>query len=341
MNDFFKAIQIYLLQYLPEQKCYSENTVRSYKQVLNLFVSYLRNIEGIGIKKITFRTVTRDVILNFLNWLEKERGCGSSTRNHRLMVLRSFFNYAGSLDCTNIFVSMEASRVPVKKTMETAVPYLSENALETFLKQPNIIKPKELRDLFFMVLMYDTAARCNELLTMKIRDLRIGTEHPIAYLHGKGNKTRMVPLLSRTVKHCERYLSEFHPGEVADSEKPLFFTKIHRIQQPISHDAVQYFFNKYTEKARSTSSEIPERITPHMLRHTRAMHLYQQGMPLALLSDFLGHSSVETTRIYAYADTEMKRAAIEKADVIQRGDSLPTPIWIDDEGMILKLSGLI
>lgn len=341
MNEFFKVIRSYLHEYLPNQKCCSENTVRTYKQVLNLFVDYLRKIKGLSVNKISFDTVTKETLLEFLNWLEKERGCSARTRNHRLMVLRSFFNYAGTLDCSNIFIGVVASSVPIKKIKETVVSYLSENALEALLKQPNIERQKELRDLFFMVLMYDTAARCNELLVMKIRDLRIDAKHPIAFLHGKGNKTRIVPLFARTVQHCERYLREFHPNEPLNSEKPLFYTKIHDVQQPMSHDTVRFFFRKYAGKALGFSREMPDNLTPHMLRHTRAMHLYQQGMPMMLLSEFLGHANVETTRVYAYADTEMKRAAIEKIDIFRNGTPPPAPVWVDDEDMILKLSGLI
>jgi site-specific recombinase XerD len=335
MNDFFKAIRSYLTEYLPKQKCCSVHTVRAYKLALNLFVSYLRKVRGMNVKQINFDSVNRDVVLGFLDWIETERGCGANTRNHRLMVLRSFLAYAGALDCANIFVGIDVATVPIKKTKETVVPYLSETALKTFLEQPNVAKRKELRDLFFMVLMYDTAARCNELLVMTVKDLRLRINKPISYLHGKRNKTRTVPLLSKTVQHCDRYLNEFHPGEPPDSEEPLFYSTINNIKHHLSHDAVLYFFKKYTEKARAACSEVPGKVTPHMLRHTRAMHLYQQGMPMVLLSEFLGHESVETTKIYAYADTEMKRAAIEKADVLRNGTSSPTPIWVDDEEMIL------
>lgn len=114
--------------------------------------------------------------------------------------------------------------------------FLSEAALEALLQQPDPTKRKELRNLTFMILMYDTAARCCELLGMKIKDLRLNSEHPIAYLHGKGGKTRTVPLLTNTVQHCKRYLRKFHHGEPADSEKYVFYTIIHGTQNRMSHD---------------------------------------------------------------------------------------------------------
>ena len=340
MNDFFNTIRSFLLEYLPNQRCFSENTVRSYRQALNLLILYLRTEQKLTIKQIRFEIISREVILKFLDWLETDRHCSVSTRNQRLMVLRSFFDYAGQLDCTQIALSVSIQNIPVKTPQGKVVEYLSEAALEALLKQPDIAKRTGLRNSFFMVLMYDTAARCGEMLSMKVRDLRINVQHPIAYLHGKGNKTRTVPLLARTVQHCERYLHTFHPGEQADSEKPLFYTVIHEMQQPMSADTVALFLKKYGEMACRICPEVPTHIHAHMLRHTRAMHLYRQGMPMMLLSEYLGHASEETTKIYAYADTEMKRAAIDKADIVRNGSTPPEPVWVDDEEMILKLSGL-
>ena len=340
MNDFFKSVRSFLLEYLSNQRCFSENTILSYRQALNLFVRFLRENRGMSVNQIHFEIINRELILSFLDWLETERRNSISTRNQRLMVLRSFFDYAGKLDCTQIALSMTVKDVPIKATQSKVVEYLSEPALEALLKQPDSSKRKGLRNLFFMVLMYDTAARCDEILSMKVRDLRIHTQHPIAYLHGKGNKTRTVPLLPKTVKHCERYLQVYHPGEASDSKKPLFYTTIHGARNHMSPDAVALFLKKYGEIACHACSEFPEHIHPHMLRHTRAMHLYQQGMPLMLLSEYLGHVSVETTKIYAYADTEMKRSAIGKADIVRKGNAPPVPVWVDDEDMILKLSGL-
>jgi site-specific recombinase XerD len=285
--------------------------------------------------------MNRDTILGFLEWLEAERHCCASTRNQRLMVLRSFFEYAGIVDCTQVSLHLMCRAVPAKAAQGKVVEYLSEPALEALLKQPDAKKPKELRNLFFMVLMYDTAARCGEVLGMKVRDLRLHAKHPIAYLHGKGGKTRTVPLLSGTVAHCERYLRQFHPGESVDSDAPLFYTVIHGARQSMSPDTVALFLKKFGEMARSDCPEIPPHVHAHMLRHTRAMHLYHQGMPMMLLSEYLGHRSEETTKVYAYADTEMKRAAIDKADLVRKGASPQIPVWDGDEDMILKLSGLI
>lgn len=341
MNDFFDAVRRFLLDYLPKQRCLSNNTIRSYKQALNLFVSYMRDEKGVVTTELTFSRIDRDTILGFLTWLEAVRGCSVSTRNQRLMALRSFLDFAGQMDCTQTALYLSACNIPSGQAHRRIVEFLTEPALAALLQQPDPSKPKELRNLVFMILMYDTAARCSELLDMKICDLRLDAKHPIAYLHGKGRKTRTVPLLDRTVQQCKRYLSKFHPTANGHSEAPLFYTVIHGTQQKMSPDTVAVFFTKYGNMAKSVCPEFPEHIHPHMMRHTRAMHLYRSGMPMVLLSQYLGHAQVETTMIYAYADTEMKRAAIQKADAIRRSKPVPDEIWADNEEMILKLSGLL
>lgn len=341
MNDFFDTVRLFLLDYLPKQRCLSKNTILSYKQTLNLFVSYMRDEKGVTAVELTFSCIDRDVILGFLTWLETVRKCSTSTRNQRLMAMRSFLEFAGQMDCVQTALYFSACNIPSKESHGRIVAFLTEPALSALLQQPDPSKPKDLRNLVFMILMYDTAARCSELLDMKVCDLRLDAKHPIVYLHGKGRKTRTVPLLSRTVQHCRQYLHKFHPDANDHSEAPLFFTVIHGTQQKMSPDTVAAFLTKYGSMARNSCPEVPEHIHPHMMRHTRAMHLYQSGMPMVLLSQYLGHAQVETTMIYAHADTEMKRAAIQKADAVRRTKLVPDEIWADNEEMILKLSGLL
>jgi site-specific recombinase XerD len=341
VNDFFKAVRDFLEEYLPNQRCFSEQTIRSYKQCLKLLVKYLNEVKLIKLSKITFKTFSRQLILDFLEWLETERQVSISTRNQRLMALRSFFKYAGIADCSQILIGLEVSAVHMKKTQGKIVPFLSEKALETLLSQPDVSKRNKLRDQFFMILMYDTAARCSELLNLRVSDIHLDTKHPFAYLLGKGNKKRIVPILEKTAEHCRHYLSIYHSSENSNPSDFVFYSVIHDIRHSLSESCVQKFMRKYGESARLQCHEIPEKIHPHMLRHTRAVHLYREGMPMTLLSEFLGHATFESTKVYAFADTEMKREAITKADVFRDGSPAPVAVWENDEQMILKLSGLL
>lgn len=341
MTDFFNAIRSYLLEYLPKQKCCSPNTIKSHKNTLNLFVSYLRSVKDLKVESINFSGINRQTIIDFLNWLVDGRGCSLSSRNQRLSIIRTFLEYAGQLDCTQMALALSVKKIPAAKHPKKIVDFLSENALKALLEQPDTSKLNGIRDRFFMMLMYDTGARCGELLDMKISDLRIDITNPVAYLRGKGNKVRSVPLMAKTVEHCRNYLRIFHPGAEAASGEYVFFTTIHDARHQMSPDAVAQFMKKYGEKARTICPEVPERVHPHQLRHTRAIHIYRGGAPLVLVGEYLGHVNPATTKVYAYADTEMKRKALEKAEGIRSFAKETTPIWKNNEDMILRLSGLL
>lgn len=341
MNDFFKMVRTFLIDYLPKQRNYSKNTVKSYRETINIFVAYLREVKGLKISEINFDILEKATVLEFLDWLQEKRNCSESSRNQRLSALRSFFEYASENDCTVISLSAEVKKdIKSAKQQGRLVKFLSEPALKALLAQPDAKKRIELRNMVFMTIMYDTAARCSEILELRLRDLSLNTEHPDIYLLGKGRKPRPAPLLFKTTLHIERYLKEFHPNPSHDGSDLLFYTVIHGRRNPMSADTVALFMRKYGEMARKDCPEVPERVRPHMLRHSRAMHYYRDGMPLVMLAEYLGHNDVETTRVYAFADTEMKRKAMTKADPTQRNTPDVKGIWEDDEEMILYLSGL-
>ena len=243
------------------------------------------------------------------------------------------------LDSGKIYMQVEVGNISIRKTPGKVVEFLTAPALETLFEQPTRFKTNGYRDFCFMRLMYDTAARCQELVDAKIHDLSIRKTHATICLAGKGNKLRIVPISPSVVELLKTYLDKVHPTEQRQNDDYLFFTTHHGRKSRMSTDAVNLFMKKYGETARRACPEVPERVHPHQLRHSRAMHLYRAGMPLVLLSEFLGHADVNTTRIYAWADTEMKRQAIQKVSKATAGDSIE-PIWANDEEMIKRLYGL-
>ena len=339
---FFKTLRDFLTVYLPKQRCYSSNTVNSYKTALNLFVDFIVAEKKIPLYKLSFDHISADFVSDYLDWLQTKRGCSSSTRNQRLMALRSFAKYAGVMDAANVYVHMELGKIPRQKTDAGTVEYLSEEALKTLLTQPDSKRLTDVRNRFLMILMYDTAARCQEILNLRMKDFELNTKSPFVYLHGKGNRTRTVPLMPKTVQHYLAYLAQFHPETGRNGDNFVFYTTIHGRRGQMSPDNVEHFMKIYGEKAKQKCSHVPDRVHPHQLRHTRAIHLYRGGMPLALLSELLGHANISTTQIYAYADTEMKRLAIQKAcPTDYAGFAEPEkPIWENSDDLIRKLYGL-
>ena len=229
MNDFFNMIKQYRYEYLPKQKGYAENTIISYRRVLTLFVNYLHEVRNISMSDIDFPLIDRNTVVDFLEWLQNERKCSSTTRNHHLMVLRSFFRYAGKVDCSYESISLLVSEVPAKHEPGKLVDYLSESALEALLKQPDTSKAKGVRDLFFMILMYDTAARCSELRNLRIKDIHLDASSPVIYLHGKGDKGQYLPLFKRTVEHYREYMKIFHPTSSSNDDDLVFYRLCEKI----------------------------------------------------------------------------------------------------------------
>lgn len=339
-EPLFQLLHDYLKKYLPDQKYASPNTVKAYRTALNQFFKYVVQEKSIPLSEITFPVLDYDMVNAYLDWLVSEKKCSPATRNHRLTCIRSFFAYTASRSTEYMAYQAALSKIPKQKAGKTTVEYMSEEAVQTILKQPDTSTRQGIRDQFFMVLLYDTAARVQEMLDLKVCDIRPG-KTPTATLLGKGSKVRTVPLMPETMEHFQNYLNVYHEGEGRYSTQPLFYVVQHGTRNPMSDDNVRKFLKKYGDLARKICPEVPENIHPHLWRHSRSMHLYQHGMDLTLLSQWLGHANLETSLIYAYADTEQKRRAIEKSmgRKVTGGINIPR-FTISDEDTIKRLYGL-
>lgn len=338
-EPFFVTIRSFFEIYLVKNRSCSPNTVKSYKDAMNLYLDFLEEAKNIPTARAGWNCFSRQFVQEFLIWLEEKRGCSKRTQRQRLTAIRSFVRYGGILDVCIVAVQADVEKIKLRKPPQKLVHWLTKEELAVFLSQPDSTKRTGLRDMVFLILLYDTAARCQEMVDLKIQDLILDKVSPCVYLTGKGSKTRVVPLLPKTVEHLRSYLDKFHPEHSRDSTDYLFYT-YGGPQKRMSEDTVAAFVKKYGISAKRICPSIPDRVHPHMLRHTRAMHLYQDGVPLTLISEFLGHAQIETTRVYAYADTEMKRKAIQKANSTTP-HTIPDAIWdIDDKEMMRKLAGL-
>ena len=340
-RQFFQLIRDFLTIYLPNQKGCSSNTVKAYRDALNLLFDYLKAIENLQMSQICFDKISRQTAECYLDWLELKRNCSISTRNHRLSCIRAFYKYAANRDMTVATHLFELEKIPIKKTSKgQLVKYFEEDALKIILQQPDTGIKNGVRNLFYMILMYDTAARNQEILDLRVCDIHISAKEAYVVISGKGNKTRIVPLMQKTIEHYNNYLRIFHDGKT--SADLIFYVVQKGQRQAMSADNVEKFIKKYGKAAREQNLKVPEGLHPHMFRHSRSMHLYHGGMPLPLLSEWLGHAQLETTMIYAYADTKMKREAIEKAtssiNPLKHGQEVTS--WQDDDELIKRLYGL-
>ncbi len=334
-KEFWKHIRNYLTVYLPKIRCLSPKTIDSYRQSISLYCTFLKDQYNLDFSKISFKHITRDSVMTFIQWLHG-RNCGISTCNLRLSALKSTLKYCADEDISLYSIYQEIKRIPLKKTPKKPIKYMSEIALKVLLEQPDINTEKGFRNRMIIILLYDTGARVQELVDITTKDLHLEAKNPFIIVTGKGKKTRSIPLMDKTVAHLEVYIQRFHNISVNKSNMPLFYSIRSGIPHMLSRDTVGIMMKNYGETARSKCYEVPERVHPHLIRHTRAMHLYQAGMPLSYIAEFLGHASINTTEIYASASVEMLRKALEKVNPELVNE---IPLWKEEENL-KKLCGL-
>jgi site-specific recombinase XerD len=339
-DRFIPNLREFFTVYLPKQRNASAHTITACRHTWTMLLGYVCDLKSTRLEDVAFADMNRNVVMGFLDEMEKNRGWIPSTRNHRLGCIRSFFRFAASVEPVLIVYLEDLNSIPLKKSADKSrvMEFMSPGAMSMVLRQPDTSKKMGIRDTFFMVLMYDAAARDCEMLSMRFCD--IDPEKQTIYLFGKGSKPRLVPISEDTVRHYNQYARAFHTS--GDGTEPMFYTIRRKVKMPMSDDNVARFMQKYGECAKKQYPDIPNKITPHMFRRSRAMHLYRAGMPLELLAELLGHTNPETVWVYAYSDTEMKRKAIEKAEAHANVRPLAEiGIWDGNEDMIKRLCGLV
>lgn len=308
-TDFAYLMSKYLSVYLPAQYNASENTILSYRDTFKLLIRFMETELRIVPEKVTMEMITRDFILRFIDWLRRQ-GNSDSTTNHRLAAVRAFFRYAEREKPELVSRCQEILSIPMKHSEKQIVNYISVAGIKAILAQPDSTDKFGLRDLAMLGLLYDSGARVSELVSLKPRNLRLDCA-PVVTLFGKGRKYRQCPLSKSVADNLKVYLTAWRLDVPEKSDSPLFMN--HK-NEKIGRAGVAYIIEKYSEQTRNKfPGDVPQEVSPHMIRHSKAMHLLQADVNLIYIRDWLGHASVKTTEIYARADAEMKRTAIEKA----------------------------
>jgi integrase/recombinase XerD len=336
-DGFYRHLREWFTAFLPRQRGAAPNTITSCRHTWNMLLSYAAGHHRAAIENVTFAMIDRATVTGFLDHMQAERSWTPSTRNQRLACIRSFFAYAAAAEPSLAIYLADLAAIPrLNGPAAAPVKYMTTDAVTALLAAPDPSTRLGLRDQFFMILMYDLAARDAEMLNLTIAD--IDASRLTADLLGKGAKPRRLPITSETARHLARYTAVFHPS--SEPAAPLFYTVRNHRPARMSDDNVARFIRQRAATAKTRCPDVPARVHPHMLRHSRAMHLYQAGMPLALLTEWLGHADPETTLVYAHADTEMKRHALEKAAGETSQSPLPAPLWHDRDDIIQRLCGL-
>lgn len=328
-TDFTKALTAYFSTYLPLTCGVSPNTCNSYRDAFKLLLLYFQEEKGVPANSIELRMLNRNLVSDFLDWLEAQRRVSVTTRNQRLAAMKAFAHYVQYRNPEYLENCTDIITMRPKKHEKPVIPFLTEDELKALLAQPDPSTRHGLRDLTLLSLLYDSGARVQEITDLQLKDIRL-TNPAMVTLTGKGRKARQVPLMKETCTLLDTYIRNFDLNS-EPLTAPLFFNKK---GEALSRYGITYILKKYVSKAELDGSA--RKISPHGLRHTKAMHLLRAGVNMIYIRDFLGHVDISTTEVYARIDAEMKRKVFEeKVPNFTPNTTMP---WEEDKDLLQWLT---
>jgi len=333
---FFSKTYSFIEDYIPHTNGMTSCTKESYRDALGTFWTYVTDIKHLNIRKFSFSDCTYEFILNYRNWLIDDMKYAPSTVNHRIVVIKAYVHYAALCDVSLSQFDIIISKIPLLTIPKTILPVIdNEKILSELFSRPKNTRLGR-RDRLLMSMLFDTAMRVSELVKLTLRDVCVNVEIPYVRVNGKGRKQRIVGLCDRSVNLIKDYILEYHAEYNLDS--PFFYTEIHGQCHSMSIRNVQRVIQKYSQELKEDGCDIPDNVSPHMLRRTRATLLLQNGVSIFDVADILGHSSAQTTSDhYARSSMKQKREMMNKAT----GNTTPAEqMWPDDMEEFKKRCGL-
>jgi integrase/recombinase XerD len=283
-TDFAKLLSRYFNTYLVNQRGVSPGTILTYRQAFVQFVEFMNDSKNTKPEKILLKDFSRENILFFIGWLEKEKKCSISTRNLRLAVMRSFASFIKFDHPDHLEECMLILSIRFKKAISGEMVYLKNEGMKLLLEQPDQSTTAGRRDFLILSLFYTTGIRVSELISIRIRDISLETPKVLKVL-GKGRKIRFVPLLKQVVLPLKRYLEEHKLTEPQNFDDFLF---LNHLKTQFTRQGVFHVVTKYVKMARvKNPSLIPEGIGCHSIRHSTAMELVNSGVDLIYIRDLL------------------------------------------------------
>lgn len=307
-HDLAPLVTTFFVRHLPAERNASPHTIAAYRDAFKLLLRFVAQTTTLPAATLHVEELTPDRILEFLTALETTRRNTTRTRNARLAAIHSFFRYVLDREPALAAQCQRVLAIPRKKSTHPVLGYLTDTELGQLLGQIDRSQAIGERDYLLIALLYDTGARIQELLDLAPRDFQL-TPPSFVRLRGKGQRERISPVLPQTARLVTRFLSS--TGRPLDDATSLLQN---RHGQHLTRQGARYLLAKYVQRARVAMPRLDRvRISPHTLRHTKAMHLLQSGVPLVTIKDILGHADVKSTEVYVQIDLEMKRDALTQA----------------------------
>ena len=332
-TDFAVHLRRFLTDHMAGLRGCSPNTISSYRDTFKLLICFMRDERQVAPERLTLELIDTTAITAFLAWLRAERHNRPSTCNQRLAAISSFYRWLQTQDPARIACCQDILQIPSSKHDQPAIAHLTVEQTRLLLALPDRSTRQGRRDATLLATLYDTAARVQELADLCVRDIRLQNPAIVA-LTGKGRKTRHVPIDSNTTALLAAYLVERGADRRGQDDHPVFFNQQ---RAKLSRGGIAWILRKYQKQA-ADPTLAGAQLHPHVLRHSRAMHLYDAGVPLPYIRDILGHVDLSTTEIYARASTEAKRKALEA--VYDQVVSADLPEWNQNPDLLNWLTNL-
>lgn len=334
------CIATFLNNHLPSVIARDPDTVDSYRSSINIYLVFMKEKHEKTLKTLTAADFSQANVTEFKVWLGEERGNVATTINHRLADIRGFCKYMHKnklIDDTAYEAVREVGDVVDERVIE--FEWLSIEDTKLVLDQTQFSRDP-IRDRFMVSLAYESGARVNELLSLKLSDIR-PTDKGEANVHffGKCSKHRITPLSKEIWDQFCKYCEAYHPAK--DPDALVFYTERNGIRCKMSRDNVARILKGCEERARKIKPELIH-LHSHLFRRSRAMHLFEAGVPITTIANWLGHSSIESTQFYAKVTERMKRDALKKLtesdNSVFKSDAVFK--YADDEETLMRLCGL-
>ncbi|MGH9437612.1 MAG: tyrosine-type recombinase/integrase [Terriglobia bacterium] len=332
-GSFPGLLHSFFHEWLGQQRNLSRHTVMSYRDTWRLFLRFLSERSHVPIVALSLAEMNANAVRAFLQYLEDVRNVSIGTRNCRLSALHAFFTFVAQREPTAIAQCTEIALIPTKKNNRPAMCYLEADEVEAILQQPDQSKPEGQRDYALLAFLYNTGARIQEALDVTPEVIRFHCPAQVR-LFGKCRKERISPLWPETVELLKALLKR----KPRANNEPIF---VNCYGRPLGAAGVRFKLNEYVRGAAKTMPSLAKKdVSPHTFRHAAGVMLVSAGIDVTVIRSFLGHEKLDTTNIYARANLETKRKALEQANANASARLGKPPRWRRDPDLLTWLDSL-
>ncbi len=335
--EIAKYIHTFITDYAPVHMTTSEHTLKNYQTSLILYLTFLEKEQNITPSRLSIDCFSLKYIEEWIKWIKESRGCSAQTCNIRLGALRTFMKYLSERDLAYLSAYEIACTIPLMKVPKRKINGLSKAAVKQLFEMPKLSTKTGRRDLTFMILLYSTAARLDEVLSLKIRDMHLDLQKPYANIIGKGHKRRTLYLMPKVVAHLKKYIEEYH-GKTPDPDSYLFYSRNVGTSGKMTQAAIDKMLKKHAKAAHLLCDEVPLGLHAHQFRHAKASHWLEEGMNIVQISFLLGHEQLESTMVYLDITTDDERKALATLECEE--DKNVSPKWKNADGSLVDFCGI-